>query len=303
MFERPDLQKSFTQNGIILVVFNALLFDLLVIGYGGNSDNAKISELISQTTAGSIFGASIVLALSFIVYLVVFKQPSIWVLSRIYFIVVLLRITFYPFWWVGDTGEKAERPIEFARNNWREFCRYQLSLEPGSARWTSIQHLSVVTFFLFFLSVVSPLFGFQSIGYRVLPKVLDGLGVPVGFHWLGVAILVVGVCYICSNGLLALVGDHSEQFQKFHNRRRNRAVSDHFNDVLDHLAKARREFEGLRLDHPIPGSGYDKLIADLAKVTSGYEGLNEKFKTEPEADHSALANRIRNSFNVYSSKE
>lgn len=232
MFERPDLQKSFTLNGILLVVFNALLFDLLVIGYSGHSDNVKISELISQMTAGSIFSASIVLSISFIVYLVVFKRPVIWVLSRLYFIVVLLRITCYPFWWVGDTEEKAENPVALARNNWREFCRYQLSLEPGSASWTTIQHLSPVTFFLFFISLASPFFGFQSVGYRVLPKVLNGLGVPAEIHWLGATILVAGVCYICGNGLLALAGDHSEQFTKFYNRSQNRKVADHFNDML-----------------------------------------------------------------------
>ena len=84
-----------------------------------------------------------------------------------------------------------------------------------------MQHLSVATFFVFILSLISPWFGFQSLGYRLLPGILDQLGIPPPYHWSGGAVIVIAMCYLCSNGMLAFFGGHKEGFVLFEKRQQN----------------------------------------------------------------------------------
>lgn len=297
MVDQPEFHKSFSFNGVLLVVFNALFLDLLIIGYGGKSDTNQMGDLLTKLTIGAFLEGALVVFIGFVTYTIIFKEPLIWLLSKFYFLVVLSRIVSDPFWRVGYEGKWEKRPVQLARRNYEEFCRYQLSDDPGSPRWSAQQHLAVATFFIFILSFVSPLLGFQSIGYRLLPPILTEIGVATNYHWLAGAVLVIAICYICSNGMLALFGDHRDNFTAYYNRRANsklieiidELLSGHLdviNDLREEASKSNRPTLPIAL-RQMPES-LQEIASSLEIVDLGLKDLRRRIVDSPDADHSSI---------------
>lgn len=281
MLNHPEFQKTFNFNGVLIIVFNALVFDLLLIGYGGHSDISKIGELVSNVTVGVLFESALIFSLVFVFYTAVFKEPLIWILSKIYFIVVLLRVLTYPFWRVGFYHGFPKQPVRIAYANWKENCRFQLVEVRGSAKWTPMQHLSVATFFVFMLSVISPWFGFQSLGYRLLPEIQNTVGIPLSFHWFGWAAFSIAIFFLCSNSMLATFGGQKQSYQLYRNRLNSSKLVEHIDWLIachDDLSKE------ILLILP-SSSAKDKLKSELEKIDTNFHELRSLVTDNFEADH------------------
>ncbi|SPH21024.1 hypothetical protein ASD8599_01765 [Ascidiaceihabitans donghaensis] len=135
MLERGEIQKSFRHDGVLIIIFNALAFDLLVVGYGQHEDGTEIKELLSAMTLASFFEAALVVLFAFTSYVVIAKEPLIWILSRLYFCVIFLRVVCYPFWRAGYSEQLSKDALKIARSDWKAFVDYQLNVYPEGANW------------------------------------------------------------------------------------------------------------------------------------------------------------------------
>ena len=288
MLKQSEFQKVFNFNDVLIVVFNALLFDLLVIGYGGHTDLTKMRELLSEVTVGAFFESALIIAIVYVFYSVILKEPLIKVLSKIYFPVVLIRYRAPRFWTVGYEMRQEKIPFRTVQNHWKQFCRYQLAGEHGAATWTPMQHLSVATFFVFILSMISPWFGFQSLGYRLLPDILNQLGIPSPYHWLGGTVLVIAMCYLCSNGMLALFDGHRDGFRRYRIGRVNADFLTNIDRMLKGLGKMTDNVRDAETDYPPFELTTDSFKENLEEAKAALRELRSQIKGDLETDRSEL---------------
>lgn len=245
MLEKPNFSKFHQLHGALLIVFNAFLLDLLLVGYGGAEDGANIGKLLGAATLGGVFETTLVVCFLFFIYSVLLKEPLVRALIYIYFPVVYVRNLAYPLWYTGYSGKRSSSPLRTALDDWRRFVRYQLDTASVGRKWTALQQLSVATFFLFLISMAAPFWGFNSIGYRILPEILAGLGVPEKFHWVGLVVFGLAICYMCSNGMLALFGDHSYGFSDYETKLQNKKFIEVVDKQLTDLEQKRSSLAGL----------------------------------------------------------
>lgn len=308
MLDRPRLHNTFNRSGVILILFNALALDLLVVGYGGQKDLSELTVLLSNITLRSFFELSLLILLSFVIYTLLFKELLIWILAKAYYLIVLGRVITYPFLKVGYNGSRAKKPFSVARNDWREFCNYQLNMEENAAQWTFEQHMAVATFFLFLVSLAAPFFGFQSIGYRVLPEVLFNSGVHASLHWLGYAVCITAVCYTCSNGMLALFGSHQDRFVPYYNRKQNAKLLEIIDDMRSSYKKALSGFR--EIETKLSGQslgikmrGFKEAVSGAIDATTDLDStlkeLREKIEKQPEGSHHSIARILRGFSEAY----
>lgn len=266
MFEKPNFSKFHQLDGAILILFNSLLLDLLLVGYAGSEDKNTIGKVIGDATLGGIFQATILICFLFFFYYVLAKEPLIRLLTFIYLPVVCARYIFFPFWYAGGSVRLERFPLRKAWVSWKMFCDYQLNTQRVGRQWTAMQHLSVATFFLLLVSISAPLWGFLSMPYRIIPDMLMSIGVPDEMHWVGIWGFGSIISYMCSNGMLALFGDHAQGFSIYENKKKNLLFIDAIEEKLRRIEKMKEELATLDPSSCLETTPLDESIDSLIDV-------------------------------------